>query len=289
MSSTAPFQDQLAAAVRAASDAHGADWLNQALGRLAASDDVDNELLNLSAAARRKLGNQPFPDPSLALRTEQATLHFGHWNVGDAGRVVLLMQACRQQPDGDRRERLMFRSGDETERAAIVQALLLMDDPGELKALALEAGRANSLALFGAIALDNPYPALYYSDHEFNQIVLKSLFTGLSIARVQGLQERANAELSKMSEDYIDEREAAARSVPVDIWLAVAPFATDHGNALLQRYLDHSQAEHRFYAAKALSLCGRPGLLGDIDARLRHESDPAVREVLAAAGDQSGD
>lgn len=288
MSSATPFQQQLINAIEKASNEQGVAWLGEGIELLRNTDDINEQLMTLSAMARRKLGNEPFPDQALAIDTGQATLHLGHWRVGDAGRIVLLMEACRRQPGDDRWERRMFRAGDETERAAIIQALLLLDRPQDLKPLALEAGRANSLELFGSMALNNPYPALYYSEHEFNQVVLKSLFVGLPVSRIQGLQERANAELSKMCEDYIDEREAAYRSVPVDIWLAVAPHATEHGEALIQRYLDHQEPHHRYFTAKALMLSGKSSALGDIEARLQQEQVDVVRNVLSQALHQPG-
>jgi hypothetical protein len=38
-----------------------------------------------------------------------------------------------------------------------------------------------------ALALDNPYPAAYYTGHEFNQLILKAVFMGLPIERTVGL------------------------------------------------------------------------------------------------------
>ena len=65
----------------------------------------------------------------------------------------------------------------------------------------------------------NRYPAAHFPERSFNQLVLKALFVGLPLARIEGLESRLNADLSRMAKDYAGEREAAGRSVPRDIAL----------------------------------------------------------------------
>ena len=80
--------------------------------------------------------------------------------------------------------------------------------------------RTNILPLFESLACENPYPARYFPELHFNQMVLKAMFNSVALARIVGLPERRNAELSRMSTDYAAERTAAGRSVPADIALA---------------------------------------------------------------------
>ena len=107
----------------------------------------------------------------------------------------------------------------------MLRGLALFPGGPALKSLALGAGRADSLLLFSALALDNPYPATYYAEQEFNQMVLKALFNRLSIERIEGLERRTGPDLARMCMDYIAERRAAGRDVPPDIWLALGPDA----------------------------------------------------------------
>ncbi len=62
-----------------------------------------------------------------------------------------------------------------------------------------------------------PFPGGLLGDLSFNQMVLKALFTGVSLERILGWRERNNGELVRMAGDYADERKAANRSVPADI------------------------------------------------------------------------
>jgi hypothetical protein len=48
-------------------------------------------------------------------------------------------------------------------------------------------------------------------------MVLKTLFLGVALERILGLDRRKTAELARMAEDYASERKAAGRSVPADI------------------------------------------------------------------------
>ncbi len=231
----------------------GATWLASAIERLDGSDGLADELSMLWAMARRKLGDEPLGDRLPTLDSAQGTVVVANWPAGDAGRVAMLLHAASIDADPAALASAVFRYGDETERAAVIRALPLLPDPQGLRPLALEAGRVNSLLLFSALAQDNPYPAGVYSEHEFNQLVLKSLFTGLEVGRIVGLDRRANAELSRMCCDYVGEREAAGRDVPRDIWLALAPHADEAAMAVLVRYLADADADHRYNAATALA------------------------------------
>ncbi len=260
-------------------------WLEQALLRISDSDDIENELAKLSAMARRKTGNGHL-DPELApIVTPLGELNIGGWPVADAARTALILKAI-ETADGNEQSlvEFLFRHGDETERAAIARALSLLDTGTALKLLLLEAGRANSLQLVSAVSLGNPYPAAHYSEPEFNQLVLKALFLGLPIEPVVGLEQRCNPELSRMCEDYYDERTAAQRTVPVDIWLALGPCASSRGESLMLEHLSHDSPGHRCYAATAIGrrLTDHPRLRDALASRKKTETNKRVMSALNA-------
>jgi hypothetical protein len=176
----------------------------------------------------------------------------------------------------------LYQQGDESERMTVMQGLSLFPDGPALKPLALENGRVNSLPLFAALALANPYPAAYYSEPEFNQLVLKALFLGLGIATLSGLPQRANAELARMCEDYLDERLAAGRSLPADLWLALAPCASPRGEQRIIEYANHADPYHRYYAALALQQrqAQHPAARQALATRLTLETDADILAVL---------
>ncbi len=179
----------------------------------------------------------------------------------------------------------LFRDGDEGERVSLVRALCLTPEPSRLLQTALEAGRATSLRLYGALALDNPYPACCYPDHDFNGLVLKCLFTGLPVGRISGLAQRTNATLARMCEDYHDERVLANRAVPADIWLALVPYASRRGLDLALGALGADDPTHRYHAALALGARRAEPVIGAaLAARRSVEPDPRIAAVLTPEG-----
>ncbi|MCP3868256.1 MAG: hypothetical protein GY703_09225 [Gammaproteobacteria bacterium] len=266
------------------------DWLTDSLQTIGSSKLPLEALLKLSAMACRKMGTCSTPTGAENILLDEKPLVVALWSIGDIARVLLLLESCERYPEQSREcAEALFRQGDEQERGAVMRGLMFLPAHETLKHLALEAGRCNSLTLFSAIALDNPYPEAVYSDHEFNQLVLKSLFTGLPIERIQGLIRRSNRKLSKMCEDYADERLAAQRSVPVDIWLAMGAFLSERGVQLLSRHLIHEELDHRYYAVLAVILyqVDIPSIKALLKERLAREPDPEILELVKRYAEQS--
>ena len=71
--------------------------------------------------------------------------------------------------------------------------------------------------VFEAIACHNPYPLDHFDEAAWNQMVVKAVFIGAFISDIVGLNQRANPELRQMLGALISEREAAGRSVPVEV------------------------------------------------------------------------
>lgn len=115
----------------------------------------------------------------------------------------------------------MIRFSDDDEKQSITKGIILLDPDGLLFDNMVELCRTNSTELLSSLALDNPYPAKYFPEINFNQLVLKSLFCGLDIGKVINLDKRKNSELSRMAEDYKEERINASRSVPNSLSLAL--------------------------------------------------------------------
>jgi len=246
-------RETLYALVSAATDTAGSAWLNTALAEIKDADEPGEILLRLFPAARRRLGTGRLTTPEDDIETPDGGLRLGAWSPGDAGRAILLLDTLRHG-GGAEIVTAVYHAGDEAERISVTRALSLLGYAAELKPLALQTGRINSSVMYAALALDNPFPSAHYSDHEFNQLVLKCLFIGLPIGAVIGLTRRANINLSRMCEDYFDERTAAGRTVPTDIWLALAPHASERGLRLLNEHLEHENTEHRHYVTRALEI-----------------------------------
>lgn len=281
------YLDTLCGEIRKVCTAEQYAWFDAALDKLQSGDGPSDQLATLITQVRRNIGNELLSGTSSPLDTAAGPLHTNRWSATDAARIALLLSLIASKPDETENiVNHIYKLGDEAEHVSIIKGLALYSENDSLKPVALEAGHTNSHSLFAALALNNPYPAAYYSELEFNQMVLKALFTGLNIDAVQDLQQRANQELSRMAEDYLEEREAAGRGIPVAIWLALAPYRSAQGEKLLIAALGDVNAGHRYYSAKAITtLRGaiNPEFRDALAARLETETDDRIREVLRGA------
>ncbi|MEY4546132.1 MAG: hypothetical protein RL685_2327 [Pseudomonadota bacterium] len=216
MSSPSPLYVELVAA-RAAEPARS--WF---LERIAQLDAVGFAAAH--AGAGRRLGGQDCELTS----TERAKLQAAglllpeRWPLSAVGRAALALELCARLAPAAHEVALVkqFRTGDNGEREAILRSLSLLPDAARFVELAIDACRSHVQSVFDAIACENPYPAAFFPDHNFNQLVLKAFFTGVPVKRIVGLEARRTPELARMAHAYASERRAAGRSVPDDLGLA---------------------------------------------------------------------
>lgn len=197
------------------------DWLARQSAAIAGTADR-GALLEAFTAATRRLGRarlSPTEEELSRLRGAGVGWPVGTWGADELGRAALLVAAASHWP-GAELEALVeecYRRGDGAERQAVLRALPLLPAPERFVEIAVDACRSHIQPLFEAIACENPYPARHFPELNFNQMVLKALFTGVALARILGLEGRVTPELSRMAADYASERRAAGRAVPPDI------------------------------------------------------------------------
>jgi hypothetical protein len=175
-------------------------------------------LMGILAGASRRVGKDPLVlDPAETERLRAAGID---WpvavRVDELWRVAVLTSAASRD-DFERLVADVYRGGDSDERRAVLRALALFPAPERFAALAADACRTSVLPIFEAIACEKPFPARHLSALHFNQMVLKALFLGVSLARVLGLDGRRTPELTRMARDYAQERRAAGRAVSADL------------------------------------------------------------------------
>ncbi|NEC89267.1 EboA domain-containing protein [Streptomyces sp. SID12501] len=183
-------------------------WLDTALTEVAASPAA---IRTRFPAVRRHCGRAPLPDG----RT-----------VDEAARALLLAALpLRDQALTDEVVAL-HRYGDPAEQRAVLRALPQLDREGTGRFLDLvrQTLRGNDNTLIEAAL--GPYAAAHLPADEYRQAVLKCVFCEIPLARIAGLDDRADAELARMLSDFARERTAAGRPVPADIAPLVRPFTT---------------------------------------------------------------
>ncbi|MFF6779523.1 EboA domain-containing protein [Streptomyces sp. NPDC012510] len=132
---------------------------------------------------------------------------------------VLILHAARADTDALTR---VYRQGTADERRAVLHALPhLVPGPDALH-LVEDALRTNDTRLVAAAL--GPYAARHLAPHPWRHAVLKCLFTGVRVDEITDLARRAHGdgELARMLGDYAEERTAAGRPVPEDLYRVLA-------------------------------------------------------------------
>jgi hypothetical protein len=219
------LQNLLLAILSRRIDGAAASWLSDRARAIAADAAIDS-LLVAYAAAGARAGRAPLNlDGSEQGRLAAAAsgLRGERWTVDDAARAVLLgarRLGNRVGADFVADALACFEQGDSREQQSWLRVVAAWPEAAEFLPAAIDACRTNILPLFESVACENPYPARYFPDLNFNQMVLKALFNAVPVARIVGLDRRRNPELARMANDYAAERRAAGRSVPPDLGLA---------------------------------------------------------------------
>jgi len=147
-----------------------------------------------------------------------------HWDSLQAARTFLLLQLPQEKTSWMATVQQLFETADMYEQQALYAALPLLPFAEDLVPRAIEGCRTNMSLVFDAIALNNPYPARFFPEANWNQLVLKAIFMQRPLYQIQQLDERRNSALAAMATDFAHERWAAGRAVMPEVWRLLVPF-----------------------------------------------------------------
>lgn len=261
-------------------DAASAQWLRESVATLKGGG-TDRDLFRCISLASRKLGKAPLALDAAALAVaEKARPGWdpAPWTVDQAARIRLLLAAATDSDTFVRRLDQLCATADLDELVAFYCGLPIYPDPPRHRLRAAEGLRTNMKVVFEAVAHRNPYPAEQLPEDAWNQMVLKALFVGSTLAPIVGLDSRANATLARMLGDYAHERWSAGRQVSPELWRCVGPFASGPLLADLGRVLETGTPPERAAAVLALRSASDPEAYHLLD---RHA---ALRDAVAARG-----
>lgn len=202
--------------------AAGASWFRDAAADVERAGATSDLFGRVWSGAGRRLGQARLAfslAQAASLRSEGTPFVPEGWGADEAGRAVLLLAALAHMPAASRAPAVsdLYLRGEMRERQAVLKVLAYLPEPAAMVDLAAEAVRSNILSVLEALACDNPFPAAHMPDGAWNQMIMKCLFNGLALARVEGLTSRRNPELLRMVAAFASERRAAGRPVPDDV------------------------------------------------------------------------
>jgi hypothetical protein len=184
------------------------------------------------------------------------------WSLDQAARVYLLLVPGSDGETFTRRLDQLCITADIGELVAFYSGLPLYPDPPRHVLRAAEGSRTNIKAVFKAIAHGNPYPSEQLPEDQWNQLVVKSLFIGINLDPIVGLDRRSNPKLARILCDYAHERWSAGRPISPELWRCVGPHATGEMLADLGRVLEKGTEPERKAAALALASSPDPAATG---------------------------
>jgi hypothetical protein len=168
------------------------------------------------ASVPRRLG---VLGPTLVIPpVELAPLTRPHWTLTDYARGALIALGLDALPVAEQPGFLLhlLEAGEMGEQISILRTLPLWPSGARFWETGVQACRTNARDVFEAIVCDSPYVAAHFPPLNFNQAVMKAIFMGVPVRRIEGLAQRITPELSRMAKDYASERRAAGRVIPED-------------------------------------------------------------------------
>lgn len=232
-------------------------------------------------ATTRTLGRKALAADEVSLTGASGDLPLAGTTTDCAGRMLLLYTLAQAVPQQlVAAVQAAYEEGDSQEKLAVMRALPLLPEAERFVEIALDVGRCNELDLFCALATHNPYPSRYYNELAWNKLYMKAAFLDVPLTQVIGVEQRNNAELSRMALEYVEQQESAGRRFPNEIWLVVAAHPAPGAIGKLLGYLSHAVPELRLGAATGLERAAQARTRSFLQERASVETDERVRAVL---------
>ncbi|EAZ89542.1 EboA family metabolite traffic protein [Crocosphaera chwakensis] len=251
-------------------------WLHWTIEKLSENQSQQTLFIGFSQTARQVgKANLSLSQEELAIAHQLRSGWMpGHWTVDQTVRTLLLLNFHKEDADDYLASvEKLFSAADVAEQIALYQSLPVLPYPEQFKARAIEGLRTNMVTVFNAIALHNPYPADYFEEAAWNQMVLKALFVESHLSQIQGLDSRVNAKLAKMLSDYAHERWSAGRSVNPQLWRGMGSFTEGQILADLEKVL--KEGERFEQQAAALACFG-----GSAEAQILLNIVPTIKQEI---------
>ena len=193
------------------------------------------------------------------LQTKEAT-------VRQLARIFLLVRVLEEKPEFFKpKVANIIQVADTGELETFLKFLILLPEPEYYRFQAVEALRTNIGTVFNAVAMHNPYPALYFNDQQWNQMYLKAAFMQQDLMGILSVDKRANRDLVRIISDYAHERWAASREIDPYFWRPVSQFLDERLLSDMERLFQSNNILERRSAALCCHASPFPGAKALLD------------------------
>ncbi len=213
---------QLKRLIKANTDPDILKWIDGKLDKIIGESSAKELYLTYSLLASKLSADKPLE----YAEENHLTGYLGDHNTNqlELGRLYLLVGVLETDDVFVKPVLNIIQIADKDELITFLKYLIILPGSERFKTAAVEALRTNIATVFDAIALNNPYPQLYFNEQEWNQMYLKAVFIQRRLEDIRGVDERANKDLARIISDYAHERWAASRPINPYFWRPVAHF-----------------------------------------------------------------
>ena len=134
---------------------------------------------------------------------------------------------------------------DTQEQITIYKSIFYLENASQYTPLVVDGIRTNIIDIFDAIALKNLYPTKYFSEDQWNQMVLKAIFMERPIYQIKDIDLRRNEKLAHILFDYARERWAASRLVTPELWRMIRGYLTKDQFLEMKKQMGESINPHQ--------------------------------------------
>ena len=224
-------------------------WLASKLEVIISSDSTKDLYLTYSL-----LSSKVNQDESLELNLEDESLRFylveQKADILQISRIYLLVSVLNENPKFfEPKVANLIQVADTGELVTFLKFLILLPNGERFKHSAVEALRTNIATVFEAISMNNPYPATYFNDQQWNQMYLKAAFMQLDLSNILEVDKRANKDLARIISDYAHERWAASRDIDPLFWRPVSSFIDESLLEDMKRLLESESRKENISGA----------------------------------------
>jgi len=198
-------------------------WLSNSIDDIVSSKKSKQLYIAYSLCAN-KIGNKDLTYAEALNSDIREYLEIQGAKTIEIGRLWLLISVLHRESDLEVHVKKIIEVADNEELETFLKYLAFLPNPRNFQFAGVEALRTNISTVFEAISSYNPYPALYFSEQQWNQMYLKAAFMQLDLSKIVGIDDRANQSLARIISDYAHERWAASRSIDPYFWRPVSNF-----------------------------------------------------------------
>ena len=269
-------------------------WLNERVSSLC---DIETErflsVINESLhAVRRKLSKRHVVI-SFSERAEASTpspygaVPVGHWLQSELAQIFMISRVLTRRTSlSDRLSTLykIYDASDTEGRVACLRSLNFVEGRTEDALIMIhDAGRTYLSELMEAGWCHHPFSSKHLSAEELRKAVMKALFCDVSIEGIIGIDQLADQELSRRLSEFANEREAADRMVPPEVWRVASYYPVPGLIARLIGKLEHPMRDDRLNASVCLGRAKDPLAHPFLRDRLSREDDLEVKKAIQGA------